>query len=356
MLIRGMGPTTFARAYRAGQRPTPRPRHVFIAVADHFEPERDGASLERQRLRVDRWLTDYPASVDGCCDSRGRPPQHTFFYPIECYTAEHLDKLAKLKRAGYGDVEVHLHHDDDNADSLRELLLRSTRTLHTRHGLLHQDASGQIRYGFIHGNWALDNSHPDGCHCGVNNELTVLRETGCYADFTMPAAPHAAQTRTINSIYDAIDDPQRSKSHDLGTPVTVDSERPAEGLLMIQGPLLVNHRRPWQKPRLENGNVAGSQPLSSHRIDDWLKARVGVAGHPAWQFIKLHTHGAWEANTDQWLGPSAAAFHHGLRETSRRYGFRYYYVTAREMAALVEQARQGRTDPDFDDLSITNQP
>ncbi len=349
MKIRGMAMETFARAYRAGQRSLPNPSHVFVCVADHFEPERGRASLELQRQRVDRWLNDYPRTVDGCCDSRGRPPQHTFFYPIECYLPEHLEKLATLTRSGYGDVEVHLHHDKDNAQSLRELLRRSIETLHQRHGLLHRDASGRIRYGFIHGNWALDNSHPDGCHCGVNDELTVLRETGCYADFTMPAAPHAAQTRTINSIYYAIDDPQRPKSHDTGIPASVGATRPPDGLLMIQGPLVVTHRRPWHKPRIENGNVAGSQPLAQNRIDDWLKARVIVSGHPQWQFVKLHTHGALETNTEVWLHPHATKFHANLRETADRHGFKYYYVTAWEMAALVAQAEQGLTEPVFDE-------
>ena len=79
--------------------------------------------------------------------------------------------------------------------------------------------TGEVKYGFIHGNWALDNSLPDGKHCGVNNELDVLRETGCYADFTLPSAPSPAQTRTINRIYYAIDDPLRPKSHDTGVPV-----------------------------------------------------------------------------------------------------------------------------------------
>lgn len=350
MQIRGMGVGTFGKAYRAGQRSTPNPTHVFVCVADHFEPERNHAGLDLQRRRVDRWLTEYPRTVDSCSDSRGRPPQHTFFYPIECYIAEHLEKLAQLVRAGYGDVEVHLHHDDDNAQSLRELLLRSVETLHDRHGLLHRDKSGQIRYGFIHGNWALDNSHPEGCYCGVNNELTVLRETGCYADFTMPAAPHAAQTRTINSIYYAIDDPDRPKSHDTGIKSRTGVASPPDGLLMIQGPLLVTHAKPWQKPRIENGNVCGSQPLSETRIDHWLRARVIVADHPQWQFIKLHTHGAPETNADVWLSPDATRFHQELREAADRRGFKYYYVTAREMALIVAQAERGLPEPRFDEL------
>ena len=38
------------------------------------------------------------------------------------------------------------------------------------------------RFGFIHGNWCLDNSRADGRWCGLNNELILLRELGCYAD------------------------------------------------------------------------------------------------------------------------------------------------------------------------------
>ena len=43
----------------------------------------------------------------------------------------------------------------------------------------------------------------------VNNELEILRDTGCYADFTMPSAPHPTQTWKINSIYSASDRPGR---------------------------------------------------------------------------------------------------------------------------------------------------
>ncbi len=79
--------------------------------------------------------------------------------------------------------------------------------------------TGELAYGFVHGNWALDNSHPEGRACGVNDELTILRETGCFADFTMPSAPSPTQTRKINSIYYAVDDPGKPKSHDWGMDV-----------------------------------------------------------------------------------------------------------------------------------------
>ena len=54
-------------------------------------------------------------------------------------------------------------------------------------------ATGELRFAFIHGNWSLDNSRPDGRWCGLNNELILLRELGCYADFTLPSAPSDTQ-------------------------------------------------------------------------------------------------------------------------------------------------------------------
>jgi hypothetical protein len=273
------------------------------------------------------------------------------FFPMECYRAELLDHLAQLVRSGHGDIEVHLHHDGDSADRLREFLLKSVDNLHTRHGLLSADSSGHLRYGFIHGNWALDNSRPDGRWCGVNNELTILRETGCYADFTMPAAPDTAQTRTINSIYYAVDDPERPKSHDTGIPAAV-GIKPAEGgLLMIQGPLLITQSRPWKRPRLENGNLTGAQPPSAQRLRDWLRARVTVRGQNKWSFVKLHTHGAQERNVAVLLGPAMGRFHQALHNMAADRGFQFFYVTAREMAQLVVQAEKGLAVPDFDRLN-----
>ncbi|WP_404309357.1 hypothetical protein [Neorhodopirellula lusitana] len=349
--IKGMSGATFARACWAGLRPVPRLRHLFVCVADHFEPEWNGASELLKRERVARWTDGYARSVAGVADSRGRSPQHTFFYPMECYQPELVEPLAELARQGLGDVEVHLHHDNDSSEGLKSFLLDAAETLSNKHGLLTRDSNGLLRYGFIHGNWALDNSHPDGCWCGVNDELTVLRETGCYADFTMPAAPHPAQTRTINSIYDAVDDPSAPKSHDVGYPLTIGCDRPADGLMMIQGPLVIARKGWCQKPKIENGDLTGSQPPSTTRIHDWLRAGIKVRGRSDWLFVKLHTHGAQETNTAVLLGDAMREMHNGLAASSQRRGYAYHYVTAREMAQLAVQAQRGFVDPDFESLS-----
>jgi hypothetical protein len=252
--------------------------------------------------------------------------------------------LAGLCRAGYGEVEVHLHHDNDTAENLRRTLLDFKLALAERHGLLSRDReTGEVAYGFIHGNWALDNSRSDGRCCGVNNELDVLRETGCYADFTLPSAPSETQTRKVNSIYWAVDDPDRPKSHDTGTDLGL-SPRPANGLLMIQGPLVLNWRRRkfGLLPTVENACLQGNQPPSRERLEQWMRAGVAVPTRPNWVFVKLHTHGANEPNQDVLLGAPMVRFHAALRERADRDPlFRFHYVTAREMANIALAAEAG---------------
>jgi hypothetical protein len=329
------------RPRRAGE-----PTHLLLCVADHYEPKLGGAAPPQAAARVARWVEEYPKRFARFRDADGRRPQHSFFYPEEEYEREYLDALAKLCRAGFGEVEVHLHHDDDTAAALREKLVRFRDVLAGRHGLLSRDRStGEVKYGFIHGNWALDNSRPDGRWCGVNNELDVLRETGCYADFTLPAAPSPCQTRKINSVYYAVDEPVRPKSHDTGTDVGT-APRPDRALLMIQGPLVLNwaSRKFGLVPKVENACLQGNQPPTPDRIDAWLRARVGVPSRPDWVFVKLHTHGANEANMPVLLGEPMDRLHEELaRRAAADPAFHYHYVTAREMCNLVLAAEAGWT-------------
>jgi len=348
MRIRGIPLAAAVRLLKGSARTPAAGRHVFICVCDHFEPMWQRPPRHVQDARVERWVREYPALVAGIADSVGRPPQHTFFYPGDEYDAPHVDQIAGLCRAGFGGVEVHLHHRRDTSSSLREKLERYIDTLHLRHGLLERDAAGRIRYGFIHGNWALDNSRPDGDWCGVNDEITILRETGCYADFTMPSAPDPCQTATVNSIYYALDDPQRPKSHNRGTPARVGHKPPRDGLLMIQGPLAWDwSSRKWGLlPRLENGDLTGRRPASLARFRLWCGAGVRVAGREDWLFVKLHTHGAQEGNANMLLGEPMRRFHLDLSALAlENPNFRFYYVTARELAALVLQAESGQLDP-----------
>lgn len=318
--------------------------HVLLCVADHYEPKHQGALPAVARRRVQRWVDEYPKRFDGFRDSDGQPPRHTFFFPVEEYEPEYLDLLGELCGAGFGEVEIHLHHDRDTEAGLRETLESFRDVLAERHSLLsrHRE-TGELAYGFIHGNWALNNSRPDGRWCGVNNEIDVLRTTGCYADFTLPSAPSPTQTSTINSIYYARGDAARPKGHDRGI-AACRGVPPADALLLVQGPLMLNwSSRKWGLlPRLENGCVQASQPPSLERLALWLKARVQVPARPDWFFVKLHTHGACEPDADALLGEPMVRFHKALADhAAEQPHFRYHYVTAREMVNLVRAAEAG---------------
>jgi hypothetical protein len=307
------------------------PVHVLLCVADHFEPQWGGppAALATQRVR--NWTTQYPDLFDAFRDSDGRPPRHTFFFPIDQYDDQHVAALAGLCRRGFGEVEIHLHHDHDTADNLRRTLENYKLIFAERHGLLsRRRGSGEIAYGFVHGNWALNNSRPDGRWCGVDNELNVLRETGCYADFTFPSAPDPTQPRKINSIY---------YSRDCDSGVDVGAARAAaDSLMLIHGPLLLD----WRRKRIENGCLQSTQAPSMRRLDNWLRARIRVSSRPDWLFVKLHTHGATEGNQAVLLGEAMVEFHRALkRRAETNHEFCFHYVTAREMYNLAKAAEAG---------------
>jgi hypothetical protein len=321
------------------------PVDVFLAVCDHYEPEWAGADPQTALARVEQWCEHYPRLFDRLRDVDGRPPQHSFFFPQDQYRPEYLDRLAELIHAGYGDADIHLHHHDDTPEGLREKLAGFRDALFHQHGLLRRDPeTGEIVYGFIHGNWALCNSRRDGKWCGVDHEIPILLETGCYADFTFPSAPSDTQPRTINSIYYAVDRPGQRKSHETGVRAAVGQAPPADSLLMIQGPLGFDFtRKKWGVvPRIENGDLLASHPPSIRRLPLWLNAGVTVAGRPEWRFVKLHTHGCNPANQRMWLSETVQRFHADLAEHRRRHpNFRYHYVSAWEMAQLVRLATRG---------------
>lgn len=319
-----------------------KPIHIMFAVTDHFEPFWHGASPEVSMRRVSRWVREYPGIAGKFKDSDGVHPQHTFFYPEEEYRSELMVELAKLCSEGFGEIEIHLHHDNDTSEALRNKLEHFKDKL-VGHGQLSKDREGKIRYGFIHGNWALDNSRKDGRLCGVNNELEILRDTGCYADFTLPSAPSDTQTRKINSIYYAKDDPIKSKSHNSGIDVEVD-RAPSGDLMIVQGPLGLNWKRRKRNifPRIENGEISYRNKPFEDRIDLWVKANIHVEGRPEWVFVKVHTHGTIEENSDILLGKPFEFMHTYLQDRyNDKKKYFLHYVTAREMFNIIKAAEQG---------------
>jgi hypothetical protein len=319
--------------------------HVYFCLVDHYEPGWKGAGLQLQRERIAAWIQRYPEIASRHQDADGRPPQHTFFFPEEEYLPEHLDSLAVLRGKGWGDVEVHLHHDRDTPESLRNKLLAFTETLYNRHGLLRRDAAGRISYGFIHGNFALNNAFPGGRWCGVDDETTILMETGCYADYTMPCAPHPAQSRKVNSIYYTI--PQRKRrAHDQGSDIEA-GKCPPVGLMMIQGPLGLNWA--WRKwglvPRIDNADISWHYRPAGSRVRAWIGQYIHVAGAPDHTFVKVSTHGAQERNLEYLLNDGLdrlwTMLEHHCSPASR---YRLHYVTAYDMYCKIKELESAQPD------------
>lgn len=319
------------------------PVHIMFCIADHFEPGvgRPGTSIERRR--VARWVRRYPQLAAPFRDADGCAPRHTFFYPAEQYHAEHLERLSLLMEQGLGEVEVHIHHDRDTSEGTRRKLRLFVQQLRS-HGCLGTDRADSCpRFAFIHGNWALDNSSPDGRWCGVNDELKVLKNAGCYADFTMPSAPSPTQSRRINSIYYATDDPHAPRSYDNGEEVRVGGREDGD-LMLIQGPLGLtwSRRKLGLFPRLENGDIAAAAWPTRDRVAVWIRSNICVAGKPDWLFVKVHTHGCKEENMQVLLGPPMLSLHHCLaREYNDGARYKLHYVTAREMYNIIKAAERG---------------
>lgn len=323
-----------------------RPIDIMFCFVDHYEPHwKDYQSMERAAARIETWLTGYPELAARHQDADGRPPQHTFFYPAEDIHRKNGDifKMCQaFPKEGLGEVEIHLHHGKDTPESLKKKLI-FYRDRFAEHGFLAEDREGNIRYAFIHGGWALDNSGIDYRWCGVNSELQILKETGCYADFTLPSAPDLSQTRKINSIYYAIDDPDRPKSHDTGIDAAA-GKKPVGDLLIIQGPLALNWRnRKWGIfPALENADVSYFYPPTRERIDLWIKQHICVKGQPNWIFVKVHTHGCQDVSFETLLGETADKMYAYLEE---KYNdgtrFRLHYATSREMYNIIKAAEAG---------------
>lgn len=334
---------SFRRAF--SKKKSAGPIHVMFALVDHYEPDWNQADESLQLSRVKRWVDEYPAISREHADADGRHPQHNFFYPVECYTKEHLDLLNNIVGERLGEVEMHLHHENDTEESLTKKLLLGKDQL-VSHGYLSQRELSEKKYfGFIHGNWALNNSRKDGSWCGVNNESAILRQCGCYADFTYPSAPDETQTKKINSIYYTQSSSKKSKSHNNGQDVEV-GKFIDHDLMVIQGPLALNwkDRKCGIFPRIENGELSADNSVTNDRIDLWVSQGISVKGKEDWVFVKVHTHGAPEKNAEALLGGELEGMYSYLeKQYNDGQDYILHYVSAREMYNIIKAAEAEKT-------------
>ncbi len=322
--------------------PRSRPTHVLFCMVDHFEPGTGHVGLGVEKNRMAELLVQYPVLADAHVDASGHRPRRTWFFPPHYHRHGNLRELVSLCQRGYGEIELHLHHGKtvpDTPENLRETIRLCLRD-YSRFGIFGIE-DGRKRYGFIHGDWALNNSLPNGQYCGVSSELSILHETGCYADFTFPSC-NRSNPRQINRIYYADVSTHRPKAYSSGVLARAGVEH-QKGLLMIQGPV----RPVWVDGRPTFGDsLSDARPPSRKLIDAWLGVGIHVAGKRDWIVLKVHTHGA--ANEKAVLGD---AMHEALSylETAYNDGSDYvlHYVTARELYNIISAAEAGEVgEPD----------
>jgi hypothetical protein len=329
--------------------------HLIIALADHFEPAivpGDGmarAPYSEQEQRVERWCQEYPKAVERWRDHDGRPFVHTYFYPAEQYDRGLLERLADhchgdSGHAGWGEVEVHLHHGiphPDTAENLRRALTGFRDALALEHGCLSfADGDSTPRYAFVHGNFALANSM-HGVACGVDEEMQVLSETGCFADMTLPPNPfHPAQTAKINSLYECKLPLGERASFRSGRDLS-SGRAPETFPLMVQGPLMVAFDQ-GRRMRIENGSFTAKNPPSLRRLQLWKQAGISIQDRPDWLFVKLHCHSMEPHQHDAVLGDSFRDFLQSMVEGAEERGEILHFVSAREMVNIILAACDGR--------------
>jgi hypothetical protein len=334
------GPTYIRqRLWQATQRVAYPLEHMWVTIADHYEPRWRRADLRTAQSRVGLWRAAWPEIAKRCKpDSVGNTPRYTFFFPEEEYHPTLMEPLAEMVREGIADVEIHLHHDGEGRQNFVDRISSFCRVLDSEHGLLRK-REGKLTFGFIHGNWALDNSRPDGRLCGLNDEIRVLRDLGCYADFTMPSGDSPTQARLVNTIYYCNGDPYRPKSYDDGVPITpgggVDGD-----LLIIPGPLGMRWRDRLL-PRLETGELRYGNVATPYRVRRWVDLAPRIGNDT---FIKLFTHGAQERNSAALLGEELETAFNLLVEEAHRRECAIHFVSAWQMYLAIEAIGQGR-DP-----------
>ncbi|MGA7287869.1 MAG: hypothetical protein WBX02_07220 [Terriglobales bacterium] len=332
--------------WRALSAPVREPVHLIMAVADHFEPAIDPSDGQKrvarseQERRLEWWSREYPKAADRWRDHEGRPFVHTYFYPAEQYDEGLVEILAEHCHSGWGETEIHLHHGiphADTAENTRRVLTEFRDRLAFRHGCLSfEEGSEQPRYCFVHGNFALANS-AGGRFCGVDSEMQVLAETGCFADFTLPTGVlHPAQTAKINSLYECGGPLDQAASHRTGRDLTA-GRAPRIFPLIVQGPLLADFARSRRtfRPMFETGAITAPNPMTLERLALWKRARIRVAGRPDWLFIKMHCHSMDPTQKDAVIGGEFQKFLEQLVGGATDRKETLHFVSAREMANVI---------------------
>ena len=318
------------------------PQHLIVLVANHFEPLTTNEGL----IQLERWCNLARSTGDAICDHDGTPFRHTNFFPAEQYERRRLEMISALQAEGYGEVEIHFHHGvdhPDTAENTRRMLADFRDVIAEEHKCLsRENAESSPKYAFVHGNWALANS-AGGRFCGVDSEMQILADTGCYADFTLPAAPDQSQVPRINAIYQCGHPLTEARPHRSGPGLKIGDQPDLP--IIFTGPLVFDWTRRVRGlpvPRIDDGALAQNYPLGLDRFNRWRSAHISVKGRPNWVFIKLYSHGFFEWDQDAMIGEQMKRFMSEVVELADRTGkFKIHFASAREAFNMVLAALDG---------------
>lgn len=309
-----------------------KPLDVCFCFVDHFEPggiwnTPETFPIQRRLSRLQAWEVAYRKAIEGHRDSDGQPPQTTWLFPIKDSVPEVIAELAKWPGREWGEIEYHLHHRLDwDGRQVREQIEQDVDALQ-------KIGACTNGYAFVHGVYGLAAGDPKVCQ--VINELDILKETGCYADFTFPNLYTPAQPSQVNSIFYARTT-GLPKPHDRGTSAEVGKS--AKGLLLVQGPMWAG----FTKAVFDDANLSVSQHPHPSRIDHWIASHVHVRGKPNWIFIVVHTHSATEYAQDMLFQGNMQRTWAALETRFKSNGNRLHYVTAREVYNIIKAAEAGK--------------
>ncbi len=275
------------------------PVNIYLSLCDYFHPFSGSVSQEIAEHRVVTWCKEYLKLSKLHVDSSGNHPIHSFFYSEADYNPRLLDVLYRLHKEKLSDVEILIPYIEEPLDNFKHKIEEFRDALFYHHGFLRKSAEGSIRYGFatemknIYGNKNIIRNN------ALLKKLSILLETGCYADFSLFSKKiHREYLKIINLSFKA--------SFVSGLSETFSDNSIYKDLQLVLGPTANGWlNRKWGIfPYLETGEISSIRNFESFRINSWLQNCIRIDSDIINLFIKLHTFGGLDQNIRYLLGES----------------------------------------------------
>jgi len=310
-------------------------KDIMFLFVDHFE-------LAGKEDRLNAWMNEYPKLVNKFKDWDGVKPQHTWFSALDLIDEHELSQIKKLVDNGLGEVELHWHHSHKSSEEFINDFNEGMAVFHKYGFMLPYRKGEHSCFSFIHGNWSLNNARGEK-FCGIENEIKILKDLGCYGDYTFPALFTDSQPKYVNQISYTNENVLgngyfTAREAEVGKPQK-DSE-----FMIMQGPLAINYkdwRHKWH-PTIEDGDINKNHTQGSKsRIDCWIRQNIHVKNNPNWVFVKVFCHGAQDYKS---LTSEAMLDMYKYLESKYNDGekYRLHYVTARESYNIIKAAEEGK--------------